>query len=708
MSRPAREQVRLDRPLTKVSHSHLERLAVVYIRQSTQHQVIHHQESTRLQYGLAERAHQMGWAPERVLVIDDDLGCSGSSAEGRVGFQRLVAEVGMGHVGIILGVETSRLARSCRDWHHLLEICALFQTLISDLDGIYDPANYNDRLLLGLKGTMSEAELHVIKQRMLEGKRAKARRGELGMPLPIGYLRRQSGEIIKDPDEHAQTVIQTIFEQFEARGTVTGVLAYLVEKAIRIPVRARSGLSKGELTWSRPNRPTLQNMLKHPTYAGAYVYGRRPTDPRCKKPGRPATGRKVSAMVDWEVLLPGRLPAYIAWEQFEANQKRLDANRTQHRGVVRRGSALLVGLVRCGRCGRRMVMQYSGGHPRYNCNQEMSTYAGALCQSMASGVLDHAVEALLLRALEPSALEVSLDVAANLEGERTRAAQLWEQQLERAQYEVERAVRQYNAVEPENRLVVRTLERQLEERLAAQKNLQEEHRRYEHEQPTRLTADERDAIRRLATDLPALWNAKTTTLAQKQTIVRHLVERIEATVKGDTERVAVVVEWVGGHSTALEVVRPVGRLQQLSYYDDLLDRIRALRKEGMTYKAVASQLNQEGWRPPKRRETFSGHMIQALFAQRESPPRKKRESRWPRPNLKATEWLLPDLAAKLEMPPITLYSWICRGWVTARKTTKLPGVWVIRADAVEIERLRTLRTARRGRWVSGRTSTSTV
>jgi DNA invertase Pin-like site-specific DNA recombinase len=704
MSPPARDQPRLDRPLTKVSASHLERLAAVYIRQSTQHQVLHHQESTRLQYDLAKHAHALGWPPERVLVIDDDLGCSGASAEGRVGFQRLVAEVGMGHVGIILGVETSRLARSCRDWHHLLEICALFQTLISDLDGIYDPANYNDRLLLGLKGTMSEAELHIIKQRMIEGKRAKARRGELGMLLPIGYIRRSSVEIIKDPDEQAQTVVQTIFEQFEARGTVTGVLAYLVEKAVRVPVRARSGLSKGELTWSRPNRPTLQNLLKHPTYAGAYVYGRRPTDPRCKKPGRPATGRKVAAMAAWEVFLPGRLPAYITWEQYEANQKRLEANRMKHRGVVRRGSALLVGLLRCGRCGRRMVMQDSDGYPRYTCNQEMSSYAGDLCQSLAARVLDRAVEAQVLRALEPSALEVSLDVAASLEGERARAAQLWEQQLERACYEVERAVRQYNAVEPENRLVARTLERQLEERLAEQKKLQEEHRRYEREQPTRLTAAERDGIRRLAIDLPELWNAETTTLAQKQTIVRHLVDRIDVTVKGDTERVAVVVEWAGGHSTALDVVRPVARSQQLSYYDDLIRRIRALRKDGLMHKAIASQLNEEGWRPPKRRETFTGAMIRALVAPHESPPRTARESRWPRPKLKPAEWLLSDLAAKRSMPPITLYSWVVRGWVTARKTAEPHSVWVIRANAAEIERLRDLRTTRRGRWVGDRSS----
>ena len=260
----------------KIQPSHLQRLAVVYVRQSTLQQVERHQESTRLQYALVDRAVELGWSPERVLVIDEDLGRSGATAEGRPGFQRLMAEVGLDHIGIVLGIEISRLARSSRDWYQLLEICALFSTLIGDADGLYDPQTYNDRLLLGLKGTMSEAELHLLKQRMLEGKRAKARRGELRLLLPMGYVRQPSGEVIKDPDAQARAVIETIFAQFARCGTLNGVLRYLVEHQLQLPYRVLSGVQTGQLQWRRANRVTLSNLLHNPTYAGAYVYGRMP------------------------------------------------------------------------------------------------------------------------------------------------------------------------------------------------------------------------------------------------------------------------------------------------------------------------------------------------------------------------------------------------------------------------------------------------
>jgi DNA invertase Pin-like site-specific DNA recombinase len=262
----------------KIQPHHLDRLAVVYVRQSTLQQVLDHQESTRLQYGLAHRAEALGWSAERILTIDEDLGKSGSSAEGRSGFQRLVTEVSLNHVGLILGIEMSRLARSNKDWHHLLEVCALFGTLIADLDGIYDPSQYNDRLLLGLKGTMSEAELHILKQRMLQGKLNKAQRGELGFHLPIGYVRRPSGEICFDPDEQAQQVVKVIFRKFEELGTLNAVLRYLVDHHIQVGVRVLSGANKGDLEWHRPNRATLQNLLKNPAYAGAYAYGQSHTD----------------------------------------------------------------------------------------------------------------------------------------------------------------------------------------------------------------------------------------------------------------------------------------------------------------------------------------------------------------------------------------------------------------------------------------------
>ena len=295
----------------KVGPHHLERLAVVYVRQSSLQQVVEHQESIRLQYALADHAVALGWPRERVLIIDDDLGKSGAHAEGRQGFQQLVAEVGLNHVGLILGIEMSHLARSNKDWHQLLEVCALFSTLIADQDGMYDPASYNDRLLLGLKGTMSEAELHVLKQRLNQGKLNKARRGELRLPLPIGYVRRPSGEVGFDPDAQVQAVVHLIFHKFEELGSINALLRYLVAYDIQVGVRERSGPAKGELSWCRPNRMTLHGILKHPIYAGAYVYGRRQTDPRKQKPNRRSTGRVVVAAEDWHVLLKDQFPAYL-------------------------------------------------------------------------------------------------------------------------------------------------------------------------------------------------------------------------------------------------------------------------------------------------------------------------------------------------------------------------------------------------------------
>jgi len=696
-------------PAYKVGPHHLERLAMIYVRQSHPQQIVRHPESTQLQYALTEHAEALGWGRDRIVVIDDDQGRSAKTAEGRMGFQQLVAEVGMSHVGIIVGIDMSRLARSCRDWYHLLEVCALFRTLICDPDGIYDPSNYNDRLLLGLKGTMSEAELHILKQRMSESRHAKARRGALSVPLPMGYLRRSSGEVVKDPDEQVQTVVKTIFEQFEIRGTSSGVLSYLVKHGIRLPVRERTGPGKGELSWRRPNRSTVQNVLKSPIYAGVYVYGYgyHPTDPRRPTPERPTTGRTADPREKWEVFLPDRLPTYISWEQYEANQTQLDANRAQNLGVTQRAASLLAGLLICGRCERRMSVSQSRGNRRYLCSQEMSTYGGDGCQSLSAQVLDRTVEELVLRALEPSALEVSLEVATNIEEEHKRIAKLWAQRLERAQYEVDRALRQYNAVEPEHRLVARTLERKLEEALAAQRKLQEEHHRAEADLSSALTAEERDAIRQLATDLPALWHAETTTVQQKQTIVRQLMERIQVTFVGKTERVQLVLEWAGSHTTSTEIMRPVRSVEQLSYYEDLMSRMRALHDEGKTNADIADQLNREERRPPKRSATFTRPMVQALLSRVGQAYPHASTPRWPLPRLQANEWTVSALANKLPMPVATLSSWIRKGWVTARKTTGKLSVWVVRADAAELERLRALPELLRTRQDPGRRNPST-
>ena len=363
-----------DRP-TKIGDRHLERLAVVYVRQSSLYQVQHNQESTRLQYSLEAMARELGWEAGRVLVLDDDLGTSGKAAAGRQDFQRLLAEVALDHVGIILGVEMSRLARSNKDWHHLLELCARFGTLIADLDGLYDPSRYNDRLLLGLKGTMSEAELHLLRQRLLQGKLQKARRGELSKAVPSGYLLQASGEVVLDADESVRAAIRFVFEQFERLGTAHAVLRALVEQEFQIGVRRRTGIDRGSLEWHHPNRTMVVNILRNPIYAGAYVYGRRQTDPRRQQPGRPATGRTpLVEPANWQACVRDHFPAYITWEQFERNQARLKANRKLLRAVaVRSGTALLQGLVRCGRCNLSMSVQYAkyNGrvYPRYICSR---------------------------------------------------------------------------------------------------------------------------------------------------------------------------------------------------------------------------------------------------------------------------------------------------------------------------------------------------
>jgi DNA invertase Pin-like site-specific DNA recombinase len=420
---------------TKIRPDHHRRLAVVYVRQSTLQQVLEHKESTARQYGLVEQAVALGWPRDQVEVIEEDQGQSGQSAVARPGFQRLLTAVALNQVGIILGLEMSRLARSCKDWHQLLEVCAVFGTLLADQDGQYDPTNHNDQLLLGLKGTLSAAELHILRGRLNEGRLNKARRGELFGHAPIGYVRLGSGEMALDPDEQVRAVVRLLFDQFDRQRSLHGLLRYLVKHQIRIPVRSHGGASRGQLEWRRPNRQTLQYLLHHPLYAGFYRYGHRSVDPRKQQPGRPGTGRTIRAPEQCPVLLPDRCPAYITQERFAANQERLAANRarTAAPGAPRSGPSLLGGLVVCGRCGRRMMISYANGGQslRYSCSRAVSDYAEPRCQSLAGRVLDELVSEQILAALQPQALQLSLAAVADLEQERARLHRHHQQDLER-------------------------------------------------------------------------------------------------------------------------------------------------------------------------------------------------------------------------------------------------------------------------------------
>jgi DNA invertase Pin-like site-specific DNA recombinase len=668
---------------------HLDRRAVVYVRQSTPQQVNDHQESTARQYALVDRAVALGWPREQVTVIDDDLGKSGESAEGRPGFQRLLAEVALDHVGLILGLEMSRLARSCKDWHQLLELCARFRTLLADADGTYDPTDYNDRLLLGLKGTMSEAELHILKERMYQGKLNKARRGELlGLP-PIGYLRLSSRQWIIDPDEQVQATVRLIFDQFDREATLHGLLRYLVHHGIRIPVRPQSGANKGQLEWRRPNRPTLQNLLHHPTYAGAYRFGHRPIDPRRKRPGRPNTGKLIRRPEECLVLIRDRLPAYITWDRFRANQERLEANRARHDrpGAPRRGPSLLAGLVRCGRCGRRMLVRYSGskGRHSYNCTRGSSDYADPLCQSLSGPALDDLIGGRLLAAVGPAALEASLAAVAEVERERAELSRHWQLRRERARYEAERAAKQYQACEPENRLVGRELERRWEEALKSQRQVEDEFERWQRTAPGRLTRDDERAIRSLAADLPMVWQAATTTPAERQRIARLLIEHVAVTVDKASERVDVELHWSGGLVESHILSRPVKRYDLQADYPRLVERLRVLCEERASSAAIAERLNAEGFRPPKRTDRFTGQIVQRLTSHLGLTRRQRHGSVQ---GLERDEYRPTALARRLGISRDTVRRRLRAGWLTARRDAE--GHQVIWADASELRRLREL------------------
>ena len=541
-----------------------------------------------------------------------------------------------------------------------------------------------------LNGVMNEAELHVLKQRMYQGKLNKARRGELFGTPPIGYVRLATGEWAIDPDEQVQAVVRLLFDQFDREATLHGLLRYLVHHQIRIPVRPAGGPNRGQLEWHRPNRATLQNLLRHPTYAGAYRYGHRPVDPRRKQPGRPTTGKLIRRPEDCVVLIRDRLPAYITWDRFEANQARLAANRQLPTtpGAPRGGPAVLAGLVRCGRCGRRMVVRYAGpkNRPSYTCTRGSADYAEPLCQGLSNGAaLDELVARELLAAVEPAALEASLAAVAGIERERTELARQWHLKRERAAYEVDRACRQYQACEPENRLVARELERRWEEALKAKRQLDDEYERWLRAAPVALSDDAVSSIRALAADLPAVWAAPTTTAADRQRIARLLLEKVVVTVDRASEWVHVRLHWVGGAVRPHTIARPVMRYSQQSGYPRLVARLRELCTGRLTAAAIAGQLNAEGFRPPKRTTRFTGEMVGRLTAHLGLA---RRERHGGATGLGPDEYRPMALARRLGVSRDTVRGWVRRGWVTTR--TDADGHHVIWADADELRRLRQL------------------
>jgi len=686
---------------SKIQMQHLSRLAIIYIRQSTLQQVERHNESTKLQYALVEKAYNLGWSREKIVIIDEDLGRSGSNAEGRPGFQKLVAEVSLDRVGMVFGIEISRLARSCRDWYQLLESCALFRTLIGDTDGIYDPGHYNDRLLLGLKGTMSEAELHIIKQRMLSGKKAKARRGELKMNLPVGYIYRPSGEINKDPDQQAQETIALIFKLFEQYRSCNAVLNFMVKNQIQMPYRENGGLRKGEIDWRRPNRTMIHNILTNPTYAGAYSYGRFPVDSRKKQPGQPYSGKTKAKQEDWEVLIKDKFPNYITWEKYERNKKQLAMNSNKMMGVVSRGSSRLSGLLTCSKCHSKLTTRYTsnGKHLRYLCQKHAVNYGDKRCTSLQGAQLESFVEEQVLEALQPSSLQISLKVAENLSQERESLLKHWQLRLERAKYEVERAFRQYNAAEPENRLVARALEQNWEKSLAAEEKLKQEYNQFIAEQPAVMTTEEREAICQLAGDFPTIWNATTTTNQQRQQIIRLLIDKIIINIPGNAEKVDLEIYWVGSHITYGQYIRSLSKIEQISYYPELIEYVKELQSAGKSYTAIAEALNKKGWYSAKYKKPFNQGIVETIISRAGLVTGRKRRAE--AANRDKDEWTCSELALKTNVPRKKLHKYVREGKLQSRVDNSVShgGIILVKADEAELQRIMSISKQSNKHWI---------
>lgn len=634
----------------KVQGIHLRRTAYLYIRQSTLRQVFENTESTKRQYGLRQKAIALGWPEDRVVVIDNDLGQSGASAADREGFQRLVTEVSLGRAGIVLGLEVSRLARNNTDWHRLLEICALTDTLILDEDGIYDPSHFNDRLLLGLKGAMSEAELHVLRARLQGGIRNKARRGELIIKPPIGFVYSTEGVLVLDPDQQVQQSLRLLFETFRRTGSATATVKLFRKQGLLFPRRIAGGPQRGDLVWGALGHCQVLRILHNPRYAGAFVFGR-------YRSRRTLDGHSRTVAVpeeEWETLIPGAHPGYLSWDDYQQNQKRLHDSaqaigNDRRRSPAREGPALLQGLILCGRCGQRMTVRYHVRYgclcPEYLCQREGIEHAHRVCQQVPGNGIDEAIAALLVEAVSPVALEVALSVHQELQSRLEEADRLRLQQVERAQYEADLARRRYMRVDPENRLVADSLEAEWNSKLRTVTEAQRERERQRQQDRQALNDQQRAAILALATDFPRLWRDSNTPDRERKRMTRLLLEDVTL-LRADT--IVLQIRFKGGATRTLTVPLPLNAWQQRVTSPEVVRDIDRLL-ENNTYGQIAAILNEREIRSGEGKR-FSARIVARIRKHYSLTPRYDR--------LRAAGMLtVQEMAAMLGITPQWVKIW---------------------------------------------------
>jgi DNA invertase Pin-like site-specific DNA recombinase len=593
----------------KITAGHLARQAIVYLRQSSAAQVEHNRESTDRQYALAAKARDLGWPDDRVIVIDEDLGLSASGSVTRSGFARLTAEVALARVGLVLGLEVSRLARNNADWHRLIDLAGLTDTLIGDADGIYHPALFNDRLLLGLKGTMSEAELHVLRARLNGGIRNKAARGELRRGLPVGFVwGEEDGEVRFHPDGAVVAAIRNVFSRFAETGSARRVWLWFRSEGLTFPLQMHQ---RAEVRWVEASYTAIHHVLTNPVYAGAYAYGKTRQETTLDASGARRKRIRRLPRSEWQVLIPEHHEGFIDWHTYEANQDRMAQNTRPgpHKagGAVREGSALLQGLASCGHCGRRLHTHYRGrtSAPGYHCPGKVLVEGrGVYCLNVGGIQIDEAVTRAFLAALEPAKLGATLAAAERLEADRETTLKQWRLGVERARYEASRAERRYRAVDPDNRLVAHGLEREWEENLAALEVAKAELARRERERPRILSQEERDRLLALGPDLAAVWHAATTAPRDRKELLHTLIEEVIVTVERDKAAAQLTLRWKGGAFTAIDLALPRSRPATIRTDEDTIALVRRLASH-CPDAVIAGILNRQ------RRTTARGHRFDA-------------------------------------------------------------------------------------------------
>ena len=640
----------------KITSDHLSRRAYLYVRQSSIRQVMENQESTKRQYALQKRAISLGWSATDIIVIDSDLGQSGSSSSQRSGFKQLVSEVGVGNAGIVLGLEVSRLARNSSDWHRLLEICALTHTLILDEDGIYDPCHFNDRLLLGLKGTMSEAELHIIRARLLGGYYAKAKRGELKCPLPVGYIYDPVDKVVLDPDKQIQESIRVLFDTFRRVQSASGTVRYFRQHQILFPRKAGKGFYNGEVIWGNLVHHRVLQILHNPCYAGAYSLG------RTKSTKTPEGGSSYAKQPreKWHCLIKDHHKSYITWSEYEQNQQILQANAQAHgsdrrKSPPREGPALIQGLVICGICGERMTVRYhmTGGKqiPNYWCQKKRIEHGEPICQHINGRAIDQAISELLVESFTPLALEVALQVEDELKARFQQADDLRKQQVEHARYQADLARRRFMQVEPENRLVATTLESEWNIRLRELEKAQDDYQIKRQQDLNNLKEEERKKILSLASDFPRLWENPDVPVKEKKRMIRLLIEDVTLIQHGEID---IHVRFKGGRNRSLTLPEPLPVWLQRQTDPEVILEIDRLLND-FTDGEIAEILNHQG-KVTGTHQAFTQPIVGNLRR------RYNLKSRYNR--LRENNYLtLNEISTKVQVSTATIKTWSKKGWI---------------------------------------------